>query len=444
MGADLGILRAEVRRIVMAGLAAAAAGPATARALTAGPPSPPGPGGRRIILAAGRFARDMAEAARGVLGPCETLIVTEAGRARSLEGARVLTAGWPVADLAGARAAEAAEAMLARAGAGDAVLLLLSAGAAAMLPAPAPGLTLGDLAEVERLMRAAGAGADEALMVGQQLSRLEGGGLAALAPAAALTALVVAEAEGAADPRRLARGMLAPPLGSRVTARALVELYGLWGRLPVRVLDRLAAAPERPRPVTRPRPRVVASGALAAAAMAAAGAGAMAVGAVTRPLLGGAVEIAHELLAQAAGLAPGEGIAFGLDPAAPGDLPDLTGEGAEAGEAAILRLALPVVAGAAGPRHAALGLEFALLARARRLPGPWALILTASDGSGRDSVAGVAVDSETLDRLAAAGIEAEAALRAGGAATVLGGIGAGFAPGPTGTDVGDLGLLLRG
>lgn len=443
MGADPDIPRAEARRIVTAGLAAVAAGPAIARALGAEPPAAPVAGGRRLVLAIGRFAGETGAAAFAALGPCEALIVTDQAGAAPVEGARVLVAGWPEPDAAGLRAAEAVEAALGRLGPGDAVLLLLSAGAERMVPAPAAGLLLADLAETGQLMRAAGAGAGEALLVRQQLSRFEGGGLSRLGSGATVTALVVADGESGEDPRRIAGGMLAPPLGSRVTARALLELYGLWDRVSGRVRERLASPAGARGPARRLRLRIVAGNSLAVAVMAAAGARGMA-----RPLGGGPVEIVHDILAVAAGLSSGAAAAFGIEseallarPAAdagPEDHP-------EAEPGAVLTLGPAVVAGAAGPRHADLALRFALLARDRRLAGPWALVLTASDGGGPDGRApGMAADSGTLTRLGVAGIDPDLALERGEAAAVLDRIGAAFRSGPTGTDVGDIAVLVRG
>ena len=438
-------LRAEAHRIVMAGLAAVAARTAVARALGADPPVAPAAGGRRLILAIGRFSRDMGKVALEAVGPCETLIITDAASSAPVSGARVIAAGWPEPDAAGLRAAEAAMAALGRLAAGDAVLVLLSAGAEHMVPAPAAGVALSDLADVERLMRAAGAGTGEVALVRQQLSRLEGGGLPRFAPAAAMTALVVAEAEGGEDPRRIAGGMLAPPLGSRVTARALLELYGLWDRVTGRVRERLSMPMPMPAaaPTPRPRVRIIAANALAVAAMAAAGARK-----VARPLGGGPIEIVHDILAVAAGIAPGGAAAFGMEPGGAWARPDEDAEdgaGARGDAGAVMTLGAPVVAGAAGPRHADLALRFALLARDRRLPGPWALILTASDGGGPEGrTPGMVVDSDTLAWLAAAGFDGDLMLGRGRVAEALGRIGTAFVSGPTGTDVGDVAVFVRG
>src|SRR5690606_3602565 len=192
----------------------------------------------------------------------------------------------------------------------------------------------------------------------------------------------------------------------------------------------------------RPRLRVIASNAVAVSAMAEGG-----VRAVMRPLQGAPEEIVHDLFALAAGVAPGSGRAFGLEPrpsdallAGPENDAPVDGAGGAA-----LTLRAPLVAGAAGPRHADLGLRFAMLARDRRLAGPWVLLLTASDGGGAAGLApGVVVDSGTLADLAAAGIDAEEARRRGRAAEVLEWIGAVYRSGPTGTDVGDLAVFLRG
>ncbi len=449
MGTELDILRAEARRLMAAGLAAAAPWAAVSRALAAAPVPEPGPGGRRLILALGRFAPAMAGAALSRLGPCETLVVTDKATGEVPEGARVLIAGWPDPDAAGERAAAAVEAALGRLGPEDRAVVLLSQGAAALVPAPAVGLRLADLLLVERMMRAAGAGAAEVALVRQQLSRFEGGGLIGLAAPAEVAVFVLADPAEGDDPRRIAGGMLAGPLGSRVTARALVELYGIWDRLPESLRRHLA----QPAPIaassSRTRMRTVGANALSVAAMAAAGARAF-----SRPLSGEPVEVVHDIHAVAAGLTPGTAVAFGMEPAQgwPHPVrgvgqPDPLDEDDPAGD--VLMLCSPLVAGAAGPRHADLALRFACLARDRRLPEPWALLLSASDGGGDGGgeggrVPGVIVDSGTLARMREAGDDPDRVLERGGAGAALDAAGAVFRTGPTGTDIGDLAIFVRG
>lgn len=428
-----------------AGLAVAAPWGAVSRALAAAPVSAPGPGGRNLILALGRYAPAMAGAALARLGPCETLIVTDRAAGEAPEGARVMIAGWPDPDAAGARAAAAVEAAFSRLGPEDRGIVLLSAGATAMVPAPAVGLRLSDLLAVERMLRAAGAGAAEVALVRQQLSRFEGGGLIALGAPAEVAVFALSDPAEGEDPRRIAGGMMAGPLGSRVTARALVELYGIWDRLPESVRGHFAQPAPPPPAMPKARMRVVGSNALSVAAMAGAGARAF-----SRPLSGEPVELVHDIHAVAAGLSPGTAVAFGMEPAPGWPHPvDDAGEPAppddagQPGDALVLRA--PLVAGAAGPRHADLALRFACLARDRRLPAPWALLLSASDGGGADCrVPGVIVDSDTLGQVRAAGIDPDRMLDGGGAGAALDAAGAVFRTEPTGTDIGDLAVFVRG
>ncbi len=443
MGTDLDILRAEARRLMAAGLAAAAPWAAVSRVLTSNPVAEPGPGGRMFILALGRFASAMAGAALARLGPCETLIVTNAADQDVPEGARLMLAGWPDPNAAGERAAAAVEAAVSRLGGEDRVVVLLSAGAAAMVPAPAVGLRLADLGALDRMLRAAGAGASEAALVHQQLSRFEGGGLLALAAPAEVTALILADPAEGDDPRRIAGGMLAGPIGSRVTARALVELYGLWDRLAEPVRRHLSAPAAMFASPPKPRMRMVGANALSVAAMAGAGARAF-----PRPLSGEPVELVHDIHAVAAGLGAGASVAFGMEPSLGWSRPDpdaeevrdLPADGDE-----VLMLRAPLVAGAAGPRHADLALRFACLARDRRLPGPWVLLLSGSDGGGPGGrLPGVIVDSATLSRLGERGSDPDQMLERGGAGAALEAVGAAYRTGPTGTDIGDLAVFVRG
>ncbi|WP_347313138.1 DUF4147 domain-containing protein [Defluviimonas sp. SAOS-178_SWC] len=441
MGTELDILRAEARRLMAAGLAAAAPWAAVSRALAAAPVSAPGPGGSYVILAIGRFAPAMAGAALSRLGPCETLVVTDAAAGEAPEGARVMIAGWPDSDAAGERAAAVVESALGGLGPEDRAVVLLSAGAAALVPAPAVGLRLADLLAAERMMRAAGAGAAEVALVRQQLSRFEGGGLVGLAAPAEVTVFVLADPAEGEDPRRIGGGMMSGPLGSRVTARALVELYGIWDRLPER-LRRHLSQPAPGAAIAKTRMRIVGANALSVAAMAAAGARAF-----SRPLSGEPLELVHDIHAVAAGLAPGSAVAFGMEPMR--DWPDPAGaaDPADEGDAGgdVLMLRAPLVAGAAGPRHADLALRFACLARDRRLPAPWALLLSASDGGGADGkLPGVIVDSETLACMRLEGVDPDRVLERGGAGAVLEAAGAAFRTGPTGTDIGDLAVFVRG
>ena len=130
--------------LIRAGIAAADPGAAVARSMAAALENPPGPGGRWQIIALGKAARAMAQAALQALPGAATLVVTNAGNDTPLAGARVMRAGHPQPDAEGAAAAEEVIARLGATGPQDRVLALISGGGSAMLPAPAQGMTLAD------------------------------------------------------------------------------------------------------------------------------------------------------------------------------------------------------------------------------------------------------------------------------------------------------------
>lgn len=414
MGDELTEMRAAVTRLFAAGLAAADPDRAVRLALARTPPSEPGPGGRRVVLALGKAALAMARAALDVLGPAEALVVTNAGNAGALPGARVMIAGHPVPDAAGARAAAAVLALLAGLGPEDRVLALISGGGSAMLPAPVAGVSLADKIAVNRLLLASGADITEMNLVRQQLSRLKGGGLLRAAAPAPVSALILSDVVGD-DLRIIASGPTVAPIGSRATARAVLELRGLADSLPVSVRAHLAA----PEPALPPLPKatniLIGSNALSVAAMVAAGARAY-----PRPLTGDVEEAVHEVHAAAIGAAPGQALVFGGETTV-----TLRGQGL-------------------GGRNQELALRFARLARERRLPGPWVFLAAGTDGrDGPTDAAGGLVDSETMAALARAGVDVDAALEQNDSNPALAACGGLLNTGATGTNVADLAVFLR-
>ena len=106
------------------------------------------PGARLWLLCIGKAAAPMAQEAHRLLGPrvAGGLVVTKEGFALPGLPYPVHETGHPVPDARGVAAAQAVEALLRRAGPHDVVLVLMSGGASALLPAPL------------RRWRAAGAG----------------------------------------------------------------------------------------------------------------------------------------------------------------------------------------------------------------------------------------------------------------------------------------------
>ena len=237
-------LRAEATRLFQVAVAAADPAEALWRALAKHPVSPPDVGGRYILIAVGKAAVPMAETALAVLrdAPIQALVVTNRENARDVAGARVMASGHPVPDEDGAKAGQAVADLLESADKSDRVIALVSGGGSALLPAPAPGLTLEDKAAVNRLLLANGFEITEINLIRQQLSRLKGGGMLRLADPAPVTGFILSDVIGD-DLRTIASGPTVAPLGTRAKARDLLQARGLWADVPAPVRRLLEAEP---------------------------------------------------------------------------------------------------------------------------------------------------------------------------------------------------------
>ena len=210
-------------------------------------------GGRVVLLAVGKAALPMAEAAAEVLGSRleSGLVITNAGRPRR-GPLRVLEAGHPLPDARGLRAAAEVERLLQDLGEGDLLLVLLSGGASALLPAPAEGLSLRDKARTTALLLRAGATIHELNVVRKHLSRFKGGGLARLAAPARVRALVLSDVVGD-DLSTIASGPVSPDPSRFEDAIAVLAHRGVLGRVPAAVTERLRVG-ARGRVAETPKP----------------------------------------------------------------------------------------------------------------------------------------------------------------------------------------------
>jgi hydroxypyruvate reductase len=131
--------------------------------------------------------------------PLSGVVVTKYGHAAGQPlppSVRVMVAGHPIPDAAGQAAGMAVQELLKSATAEDLVLVLLSGGASALLPAPAPGLTLEDLQVTTDLLLRAGATIVELNAVRKHLSQLKGGQIARLAAPAQVLVLILSDVVG--------------------------------------------------------------------------------------------------------------------------------------------------------------------------------------------------------------------------------------------------------
>ncbi len=219
-----------------------------------GVPLPARDTGRVLVIGAGKASAVMARALEELLGDRITggLVCVKDGHGVPLDRVEVAEASHPVPDVRGMDAARRVLDLVRGAGETDVILSVLSGGGSALLTLPAEGLDLKDLQEVTDLLLASGATIGEINTLRKHLSQVKGGRLAAAAHPARVVNLVLSDVIG----DRLdviASGPFAPDPTTFADARAVLERYGLWSRVPAavrRVLEEgeSGRVPETPKP----------------------------------------------------------------------------------------------------------------------------------------------------------------------------------------------------
>jgi glycerate 2-kinase len=198
--------------------------------------------GRIALVAAGKAAVPMAQAAEEILGDrlSEGLAVSTAAAGDPFERTTLCTASHPLPDARGFAAAERVAALAQGLGRDDLLLVLLSGGASALLPAPARGISLQDKARTTELLLRSGATIGELNAVRKHLSRLKGGGLLRLAQPARVLTLVLSDVVGDVLPA-IGSGPTVPDPTTFGDALAALQRRAVLDQVPTAVRERLLA-----------------------------------------------------------------------------------------------------------------------------------------------------------------------------------------------------------
>jgi glycerate 2-kinase len=246
-------LKRDAIEIFLAGVTAVEPGRAVADHLSyrkgtfiaGGKEVPLAPGGRVFIVGAGKAGAPMAAAVEEILGdlPFKGLVVVKYGHIAPVKRVILREAAHPVPDEAGLAASLEMMDMLREAGDEDLVICLLSGGGSALLPCPAPPVTLADKQSVTNFLLASGADIGEINCVRKHLSLLKGGGLARAAYPARVITLILSDVVG--DPLDvIASG---PTVGDPTTYGDALEIlvrFALENKVPMAVLDYLRRGAE--------------------------------------------------------------------------------------------------------------------------------------------------------------------------------------------------------
>jgi glycerate 2-kinase len=382
------------------------------------------------LIAAGKAAPAMATAAARRLGSrVRAGLVVAATEAPVPDGFALIVGGHPIPTDASERAGRRALALAESREPDEQLVVLLSGGASALMAVPAEGVTLDDKrATTGRLLRA-GADIHALNTVRKHLSAIKGGWLAARA-GGACEALAISDVVGD-DPSVIASGPTVADASRFEDALDVLRRFGGEAAYPSAVVARLqrgagGAVPETPKPgdarIAQTTTTVVGSRRNAmAGALAEAGALGYHVLRLDDPVIGEArtTAVAHlrAVLARSAGL----------------------------GRPACIVSSGETTVHVTGHGKGGRNQEFALAAAAplARAGAPAIVASVGTDGiDGPTDAAGALADSTTIERARAAGLVPDRYLSDNNAYAFFDALGDLIHTGPTGTNVGDLQVIL--
>ena len=364
------------------------------------------------LIAVGKAAVSMARMAQSILGALpEMVVVTNPENATNLGKMQVFASGHPIPDQIGVQASKKVIAALQRAAAASRpVLCLISGGGSALLPAPIVGISLQDKKDINALLLASGADILVVNLIRQQLSTLKGGGMLRYVDPHLVTALILSDVIGD-DLRAVASGPTVSPIGTRLQARVGLEELGLWDQIPLSVKLVLEQSDDTIE-LTNARNILIGSNSISLEAMAKHLPNARVHEA---PLVGDVAEAAQRVAEAGSGIH-----LFGGETTV-----KLKGSGL-------------------GGRNQELALRVALLAEQQDWQGPWLYLQAGTDGrDGPTNAAGGIVCEASISAMRAAGVEPEQLLADNDAYHALAAAKALLITGGTGTNVADLGVLIR-
>ena len=180
------------------------------------------------------------------------LVVTRYGHGGPLSRIEVVEAGHPIPDRSGLAAGQRVLELIKKAGERDLVIVLLSGGASALLPAPVEGVSLTDKQVVTTLLLRSGATIQEINAVRKHLSHLKGGNMATAAAPATVLALVLSDVVGN-DLAGIGSGPTVPDPTTFHDAMSILHHYDLWDKIPQAIKDHLvqgsrSGSSETPKP----------------------------------------------------------------------------------------------------------------------------------------------------------------------------------------------------
>ncbi|RJX33216.1 MAG: glycerate kinase [Oxalobacter sp.] len=207
----------------------------------------PTPGGRTLVIGAGKGAAAMAKTVEEHWqGEISGLVVTRYGHGADCKKIEVVEAAHPVPDEAGRAAAGRIIKMAQGLTEKDLVLCLISGGGSALLALPAEGITLEQKQAINRALLRSGATISEMNCVRKHLSAIKGGRLGLACSPARVVTLLISDVPGD-DPDIIASGPTLPDPTTCADSLAILKKYSI--DIPDNIRQHLeSGAGETPKP----------------------------------------------------------------------------------------------------------------------------------------------------------------------------------------------------
>jgi glycerate 2-kinase len=363
----------------------------------------------------------------------QAIAVTNYENVKPVPGVNVIGAGHPLPDVAGFNAAKLCAKVAQDAKQGELVLVLVSGGGSALIPYPVDPVSLQEKSLTTDLLLASGATINQVNCVRKHLSQLKGGGLASMIAPADCHALILSDVIGD-DLSAIASGPTVPDESTFSDAVDVLKNKGIWDKAPDSVRQYLENGQHGKAKETPKADETCFAN--------------------SSHTLIGSNRISLNAIMQAAR-------EQGFDAMLYSD--NLCGEASKAAEKSVLfakaqlskagKQALAILAGGEttvtlkgngrGGRNQEMALAFAISAEQHGLRGDWVFLSGGTDGrDGPTDAAGGLVDSGTIQRMQAAGINPAELLANNDSYKALKAAEDLLMTGATGTNVADLQILL--
>jgi len=206
-----------------------------------------------FVIGAGKASAPMAAALEDLIGKRITdgIINVKYGHLAELKRVKLIEAGHPVPDESGERGSHAILNLASNAQKDDLVLCLMSGGGSALLPLPAEGLTLKDKQDTIKVLLACGATIHEINAIRKHTSMIKGGRLARATYPATLVALILSDVVGD-NLDVIASGPTVPDSSTFMDCMEIFKKYNITAKLPANVVTHIesgigGSVPETPQ-----------------------------------------------------------------------------------------------------------------------------------------------------------------------------------------------------